>query len=117
VARYGGEEFAVVMPGGTATDGLTAARRLRETLQLVDAPRPITASLGIACWPHDGSTREELLAAADAALYAAKAGGRDQARLAGSVAPSAAAPLILGLPVQRSQPDEDPVVTAGTQEG
>lgn len=91
VARYGGEEFAIVMPGGTATDGLAAAHRLRESLRSVRAPRLITASLGIACWPHDGRSRAELLDAADQALYGAKSGGRDQARLAGKGTMSAAA--------------------------
>ena len=117
VARYGGEEFAIVMPGGTARDGLSTASRLRETLQSLPAPRPITASLGIACWPHDGSTRADLLAAADHALYAAKAGGRDQARLADDPSAPSATPVPAprsGL--ERPHPDAGPfpvVETAG----
>lgn len=92
VARYGGEEFALILPGGTSADGLAAARRLREILRGVDGPRQITASLGIACWPQDGRTREELLTAADQALYAAKSGGRDQACLAGRAGSAADPP-------------------------
>lgn len=83
VARYGGEEFALILPGATAEDAVAAARRVREVLQLVQAPRAVTASLGIACQQGVGASGAELLAAADAALYAAKAGGRDQARIAG----------------------------------
>ena len=105
VARYGGEEFAIVMQDGTAADGLLAAGRLREALRGVPAPRPITASLGIACWPRDGLTRQELLDAADQALYAAKAAGRDQARLAGGGAASANAVPAPLFSVERLHPD------------
>ena len=48
---------------------------------------PITASLGIACQHGAGLSAAELLATADTALYAAKAGGRDQARMAGAEGP------------------------------
>lgn len=83
VARYGGEEFALILPGGTATDAVAAAGRVREALRTVEGPRPVTASLGIACRPEHGATAGQLLAAADEALYAAKLSGRDQAHLAG----------------------------------
>jgi hypothetical protein len=56
-------------------------------LRGVPGPRPITASLGIAVRPEHGATGAELLAAADQALYAAKSGGRDQARIAGREGP------------------------------
>lgn len=83
VARYGGEEFALVLPGAAAADAVGVAERVREALRRVDGPRAVTASLGIACRPDAGVTGAELLAAADAALYASKAGGRDQARVSG----------------------------------
>jgi hypothetical protein len=60
---------------------------VREVLRGVAGPRLITASLGIASWPVHGGTGPELLAAADGALYAAKEGGRDQARVAGREGP------------------------------
>jgi len=60
---------------------------VREVLREVEGPRAVTASLGIASWPADGVTGTELLAAADSALYAAKEGGRDQARVAGREGP------------------------------
>ncbi len=87
VARYGGEEFALVLPGTEAGDAVGIAKRVREALRRIDGPRAVTASLGIACRPHAGLTGAELLAAADTALYASKAGGRDQARIAGLDAP------------------------------
>jgi diguanylate cyclase (GGDEF)-like protein len=83
VARYGGEEFVLLLPGATDDDAIGAARRVREVLRGVPGPRPITASLGIASRPAQGETGAQLLAAADEALYAAKEGGRDQARIAG----------------------------------
>jgi diguanylate cyclase (GGDEF)-like protein len=116
VARYGGEEFVIVMPGGTAADGLAAAHRLRETLHDVPAPRPITASLGIACWPHDGRMRGELLDAADRALYAAKAGGRDQARLAGGGAAPAGAVPTPRPPAEGRHGEAEPLAPASTGE-
>jgi two-component system cell cycle response regulator len=87
VARYGGEEFVLLLPGATDEDAIGAARRVREVLRGVEGPRPVTASLGIASLPAQGVTGPELLAAADLALYAAKSGGRDQARVAGREGP------------------------------
>jgi two-component system cell cycle response regulator len=87
VARYGGEEFVLLLPGATDDDAIGAARRVREVLRGVPGPRPITASLGIASRPAQGHTGPALLAAADEALYAAKEGGRDQARVAGREGP------------------------------
>ena len=106
-ARYGGEEFALVMPGVAADEAVAVARRLRAVLRDVAAPRPITASLGIACQQGAGLSGADLLATADAALYAAKAGGRDQARLAGVDGPvtgaAAGDPPPAGLlPLQRN---------------
>lgn len=89
VARYGGEEFAFVLPGAGAVDAIGVAHRVREALRGVGGPRAVTASLGIACRPDSGDTGSGLLAAADTALYAAKGGGRDQARLAGVDGPVA----------------------------
>jgi two-component system cell cycle response regulator len=89
VARYGGEEFVLLIPGATDEDAIGAARRVREVLRGVPGPRPITASLGIACLPDHGVRGADLLAAADQALYAAKEAGRDQARLAGREGPVA----------------------------
>ena len=76
VARYGGEEFALVAPGCTAEEALALVDRLRAAV-----PEDETCSAGVALW--DGTeTPEELLARADAALYAAKVAGRNRTKLA-----------------------------------
>jgi diguanylate cyclase (GGDEF)-like protein len=110
VARYGGEEFALILPGAVAADAVATARRVRSELLGVEAPRPITASLGIACRRGAGLSGAELLAAADTALYAAKGGGRDQARLAGVEGPVTGA-LVDAVPLPRPAAPPEPVRT------
>jgi len=88
--RYGGEEFVLVLPGASLPDTYQRAEQIRETIkgrQLAyrgQAAGPVTISLGVAAFPDHGTTWETLFHAADAALYRAKAGGRDRALMAGS---------------------------------
>ena len=89
-ARYGGEEFVVIFPGLDRDKGVHAAERLRlavEKHRLVfeGARIPIAASFGVAIWPADGREPDDLLAAADRALYAAKQAGRNRVRAASEV--------------------------------
>jgi len=86
VARYGGEEFVVLLPN-TATDGgISFAERLRIRVARQDfttglAPLALTVSIGVATFPATpGQTVDELLAAADQALYRAKHDGRNLVR-------------------------------------
>ncbi|MBI2536605.1 MAG: diguanylate cyclase [Gemmatimonadetes bacterium] len=86
VARYGGEEFVVLLPN-TATDGgISFAERLRIRVEQHDftsglAPLPVTVSIGVATFPAaPGQTVDDLLAAADQALYRAKHDGRNLVR-------------------------------------
>ncbi len=82
-ARHGGEEFAAILPGTPLEDARLVAERLRRTFAAAPitspdgAPLVLSASLGVA--EHvDGCTPEELFAAADGALYRAKAEGKNR---------------------------------------
>ena len=80
--RYGGEEFLAVIGGGGMDDAVEFARSVRKGLaRQEDLREPLTVSVGIATWDPSMKTRGEILAAADAALYAAKAAGRDAIRV------------------------------------
>ncbi len=78
-ARYGGEEFALVLPSCSPEDAAAVADRVREGIsELQGLPATLTASVGVASWPRNALDARALLAASDAALYAAKRSGRDR---------------------------------------
>ncbi|HEU4412177.1 MAG TPA: diguanylate cyclase [Polyangiaceae bacterium] len=87
--RWGGEEFVLAFPGeGTATAGALLERVRGEFREMAfagagGAPFHATLSAGIAGFPEDGATAEELLRSADLRLYAAKRAGRDRVVAAG----------------------------------
>ncbi|MDH2345424.1 diguanylate cyclase [Bradyrhizobium sp. SSUT77] len=83
-ARYGGEEFAVLLPGTSVTDAFKVAEAIRVKVQgWSDDQATTTISCGIASLvPTAGLDWSILVAAADKALYAAKAGGRNQSVVA-----------------------------------
>lgn len=87
VARVGGEEFAIILPGMALSEGLKAAERMRQGVaaQLTktrDGEISVTASFGVAMTSPGMRDFDSTLAAADQAMYAAKAGGRNQVRAA-----------------------------------
>lgn len=88
--RYGGEEFGLILPATTGERAAAVAERIRAALathRFANAPGQlrITASFGVADLPAPGvTTRQELLRAADRALYRAKTEGRDRTCLAES---------------------------------
>ena len=80
--RYGGEEFVVVLPNISLETACERAADLRKSLLQLSVPYEhyslsVTISMGIACFPENGQTRESTLRAADQAMYAAKEAGRD----------------------------------------
>ena len=105
VARYGGEEFAIIFPETSKAEAHQACERIRTRLAS-DAPPPdayreaapsagsrgvafgdasgggVTISIGLAVFPHDATTKDQLIYAADMALLAAKRAGKNQTRLA-----------------------------------
>lgn len=85
VCRFGGEEFAILLPETSCQYSLSVAEKLRrmvEAWQFPGVPRPVTISAGAANFPEHGTTRDELVSAADAGLYAAKQTGRNRICLA-----------------------------------
>jgi len=87
IARYGGEEFAAILPSTTESGALLVAERIRTAILALDLPHPqndgvgrVSASLGVATLVPDRTLQlKSLVAAADAALYAAKREGRNRA--------------------------------------
>jgi diguanylate cyclase (GGDEF)-like protein len=85
-ARYGGEEFIVLVPGADHAEALAFAELLRCNCEALAIPHPasasgavVTISLGVAALiPKEGMPMESLISQADAALYRAKHGGRNQ---------------------------------------
>ena len=81
VCRYGGEEFAILLTQINAQQAIAIAEKLRrmvESYQFPGVPRTITISAGVAVFPAHGTTRDEMVRAADTGLYAAKQAGRNR---------------------------------------
>ena len=84
IARYGGEEFALVLVQTDRRAALEVASRIVATVAAHPVPidggleLPLTVSAGLAVLPADAKHVEQLISAADRALYAAKKGGRNR---------------------------------------
>jgi diguanylate cyclase (GGDEF)-like protein len=89
VCRFGGEEFIVLLPDATLDVAEATAERLRENIaaatfhaSTTETPLRATISIGVAALRRHGVTVEELMHAADLAVYRAKADGRNRVRVA-----------------------------------
>ncbi len=83
LARVGGEEFALLLPDCKLDEAHGRAEEIRKTIERTSArwPTPVTVSIGVAVLPLHGTTGDELVAAADTALYGAKRAGRNTVQL------------------------------------
>jgi diguanylate cyclase (GGDEF)-like protein len=90
--------FLVVMPGAALAAARERAENLRQAVKALQVKyqgrflKSPTLSLGVAIFPDHGVTAEEVIAAADAALYRAKQAGRDRVEIAAFSPPGASAP-------------------------
>ena len=88
VCRYGGEEFILVLPEASTENARERAEHLRERIAQLEIEhdekvlQKITASFGVATFPDHGHTIEEVIKAADTAMYRAKARGRNRVEVA-----------------------------------
>lgn len=83
ICRYGGEEFIIVMPETGRDGAIKAAERIRRIAKnkrflISGKSARLTLSLGVASYPFDGVSGEDLIRKADQSLYKAKAGGKDR---------------------------------------
>ena len=78
VCRWGGEEFVIILPDADRAQSLQVAEKVRQAVMAMAGATPVTVSLGVAAFPEDGDDATALLRVADAALYRAKAQGRNR---------------------------------------
>jgi len=84
LVRYGGDEFTLLLTDTTPEAATTAAERIRNAVagaRFSDEQGhrvAVTASIGVACYPHDSKWRDELVDLADKAMYRAKSIGRNR---------------------------------------
>ncbi len=91
ISRWGGEEFLVILPSTEPEGALNAAEKIRRRVSQhsfdnlkITSDFQFTVSIGVATFPDDGKTAEELVSRADQALYTAKGGGRNRVIVAGA---------------------------------
>ena len=115
--RYGGEEFVLILPGATLEGARQKAETIRlsiASLDLMQRDRSlgrVTASLGVALYPEHGADADALVRAADAALYAAKEGGRN--RVVVAAADESGPRKSVRLPFKRASADAELNITKG----
>jgi diguanylate cyclase (GGDEF)-like protein len=110
LARHGGDEFAVILPETGKTGARRKADRLLDEIRLASYPgdQHVTVSFGVATFPDDAQTGEELLALADRALWTAKQRRGDQVQVTGELEP------VDGLGSTPRRPASAPVMRPGS---
>ncbi len=112
VGRWGGEEFLVLLPETNIEDALTIAERIRSTVSQhafeIGGGLHLTCSIGAACYAGYAQSQQELVHAADQAMYGAKRLGRNQVR---AIADPAVQALIEG---GTSEEDREEAALRGT---
>ncbi|MFH1202660.1 MAG: sensor domain-containing diguanylate cyclase [Candidatus Omnitrophota bacterium] len=85
VCRYGGEEFAIILPQTTKQEALLLSERIRQHVQNhrfkheeIQPEKEITVSIGLATFPEDAQTKDQLISCADTSLYEAKKTGKNK---------------------------------------
>jgi diguanylate cyclase (GGDEF)-like protein len=87
--RYGGEEMVLLLPNHSTEEAIAVAERARRRVEVEPIRKAsITASFGVACMPAHAKTADELLKAADMAVYDAKRLGRNLVRVFGEPQPN-----------------------------
>lgn len=81
-ARYGGEEFVIILPETDSKQAMILAERIRASVAGIEIPYEnqklhVTISLGVSTYPDHSELKEELIRAADSALYASKHRGKN----------------------------------------
>ena len=82
LGRFGGEEFMALLPDTSLDEAISVAERIRAACKLVGNEPSCTVSIGITTNRQDTDTLDTLLARADAAMYRAKANGRNRVETA-----------------------------------
>jgi len=84
LVRYGGDEFIVILPRQSKSEALAKVERMQEAiigtrfLKKEKISAHLTASFGLACFPHDAADKGALLAEADRCLFQSKADGKNR---------------------------------------
>jgi diguanylate cyclase (GGDEF)-like protein len=110
--RYGGEEFIIVVPNATPNLTIERAIRIREEVKKIRIVHngkelnTLSISAGVAVYPQHGKDVDSLVQAADAALYKAKAQGRDQVHVAVVPADENGSTDHIGIPQQTDHKDQ-----------
>ena len=88
ICRYGGEEFSIILPQINREQGFAIAERIRQAIAQQEFPNfppnknlKVTVSIGLATYPLDATTKEDLIAKADKAMYIAKFSGKNMTSL------------------------------------